>query len=79
MSTVNFVLDGVEQICAQGHAKHLVNTIGSDYYGDQFRHDAFLIDRVKTNSKTVLRNISVIRAVMSTALKGAACTKEENQ
>ena len=64
----------------EGHAKRLVNTIcsfGSDYYGDQIRHDAFLVDRVKTNSKTVLRNISIIRSAMSPTKDGAAHTPEK--
>ena len=57
----------------EGHAKRLVNAIcgfGSDFYADQIKHDAFLVDRVKTNSKTVLRNIAIIRAAMASTQNG---------
>ena len=57
----------------QAHAKRLVDVIcsfGSDNYAEQIKHDAFLVDRIKTNSRTVMRNIAVIRAAMSTRIKG---------
>lgn len=57
----------------EAHAKRLVNTIcsfGSDFDAEKIKHDAFLVDRVKTNSRTVMRNIAVIRAAMSTRQNG---------
>ena len=64
----------------QAHAKRLVDVIcsfGSDNYAEQIKHDAFLVDRIKTNSRTVMRNIAVIRAAMSTRIKGKAHRPEK--
>ena len=64
----------------EAHAKRLVNTIcsfGSDFDAEKIKHDAFLVDRVKTNSRTVMRNIAVIRAAMSTRQNGKAHKPEK--
>jgi len=54
-------------------AKRLVDVIcdfGSIHQAEQIKHDAFLTDRIKTDSKSVMNNIAVIRDAMSRKLDG---------
>lgn len=59
----------------EGQARRLVDVVCdlvSMYQADTIRHNAFLVDRVKTNNKGVLNNIAVINAAMSRQLDGKA-------
>ena len=42
----------------------------SDYQAEKIRHNVFLTDRVKTNNKSVLNNISIINEAMSKEIEG---------
>lgn len=42
----------------------------SDYQAERIRHNVFLTDRVKTNNKSVLNNISIINEAMSKEIEG---------
>lgn len=42
----------------------------SEYQADKIRHNVFLTDRVKTNNKSVLNNISIINEAMSKEIEG---------
>lgn len=58
---------------AQGQADRLVNVVSefvSEAQAKTIRHDALLTDRVKTDNKSVLVNISTINDAMSTKLDG---------
>lgn len=58
---------------AQGQADRLVNVVSefvSEAQARTIRHDALLTDRVKTDNKSVLANISTINEAMSTKLDG---------
>ena len=59
----------------EGQAKRLVNVVCdlvSEHQAERIRHNTFLTDRVKTNNKNVLNNISVINDAMSRRLDGKA-------
>lgn len=52
----------------ENQADRLVNVVCefvSDYQAKEIKHDVFLTDRIKTNNKAVLYNISTINAAMS--------------
>ena len=56
-----------------GQAERLANVVCefvSEYQEQEIKHDAFLTDRVKTDNKGVLNNISTINAAMSKELEG---------
>ncbi len=58
---------------AEGQAKRLVDVVCdfvSEYQADKIRHNVFLTDRVKTNNKGVLNNISIINEAMSKEIDG---------
>lgn len=58
---------------AEGQAKRLVNVVCdfvNEQQADKIRHNAFLTDRVKTNNKSVLNNISTINNAMSRRIDG---------
>ena len=58
---------------AQGQAERLVNVVSefvSEEQAKTIRHDALLTDRVKTNNRSVLNNISTINDAMSKVLDG---------
>lgn len=58
---------------AEGQAKRLADVVCdfvSEYQADTIRHDALLTDRVKTNNKNVVFNISIINEAMSKTLDG---------
>ena len=59
---------------AEGQAKRLVEDVICDFISthqaDKIKHDAFLTDRVKTNNRAVLNNISSINEAMSTKRDG---------
>ena len=57
----------------EGQAKRLVNAVcdlASVHQAERIRHNAFLVDRVKTNNKSVFNNISIINDAMSQKLNG---------
>ncbi|MDM8240250.1 WYL domain-containing protein [Pseudoflavonifractor phocaeensis] len=58
----------------QGQADRLVNKVicgfVSEKQANTIKHDALLTDRVKTNNKSVLNNISAINEAMSKTLEG---------
>lgn len=65
---------------AEGQAKRLVDVVCdfvSKDQADKIRHNAFLTDRVKTNNKSVLFNISAINEAMSKKIDGEAHTPEK--
>lgn len=66
---------------AEGQAKRLVDDVICDFVSvhqaEKIRHDAFLTDRVKTNNKGVLRNLSTINEAMSTKLDGKSHKPEK--
>jgi len=58
---------------SQGQADRLANVVCefvSEQQADRIRHNAFLTDRVKTNNKSVLNNISIINDAMSKEFEG---------
>ena len=59
---------------AEGQAKRLVERVICDfistYQAEKIKHDAFLTDRVKTNNRAVLNNISSINEAMSLKREG---------
>ena len=59
---------------AQGQADRLVNQVIRGFVSKEqaqsIKHDALLTDRVKTNNKSVLNNISIINDAMSRTLDG---------
>ena len=58
---------------SEGQAKRLVDVVCdfvSVYQAERIKHNAFLADRVKTNNKSVLNNISTINDAMSRKLNG---------
>ena len=58
---------------AEGQAKRLVDVVCefvSDDQAQRIRHNAFLVDRVKTNNKGVLNNIAAINEAMSRHIDG---------
>lgn len=65
---------------AEGQAKRLVDVVCdfvSKDQADKIRHNAFLTDRVKTNNKSVLFNISAINEAMSKKIDGEAHIPEK--
>ena len=65
---------------AEGQAKRLVDVVCdfvSKDQADKIRHNAFLTDRVKTNNKSVLFNISAINEAMSKKVDGEAHIPEK--
>lgn len=57
----------------ESKAKKLVDVVCefvSEYQAEKIRHNAFLTDRVKTNNKSVLSNISTINEAMSKEIEG---------
>ncbi len=64
----------------QGQAKRLVDVVTefvSENQAGMIRHDALLTDRVKTNNKETLFNISIINEAMSRTLDGKRHTPEK--
>ena len=58
---------------AEGQANRLVDVVCdfvSENQAKKIKHDAFLTDRVKTNNKSVLNNISTINEAMSKEIEG---------
>lgn len=56
----------------QGQSDRLAKTVtefASEYQQRQIKHDAFLIDRVRTSNKQVMNNIDIINAVMRKGTK----------
>lgn len=65
---------------SEGQAKRLVEVVSefvSDYQADRIKHDVFLMDRVKTNNRSVLNNVAIINDAMSRRLNGAAHKPEK--
>lgn len=66
---------------AEGQAKRLVERVICDfistYQAEKIKHDALLTDRVKTNNKAVLNNISTINEAMTSKLEGKAHIPEK--
>lgn len=57
----------------EGQAKRLVDVVCdfvSERKAEKIKHNAFLVDRIKTGNKGVLNSISVINEAMSTKLDG---------
>lgn len=64
----------------EGQAKRLVDVVCdfvSEHQAERIKHNAFLTDRVKTNNKSVLNNISVINDAMSRRLEGKSHKPEK--
>ena len=58
---------------AEGQAKRLADVVCefvSEAQADTIRHDAFLVDRVKTYNKSVIHSIAAINEAMSKELEG---------
>ena len=65
---------------AESKAKALVDVVCgfvSDHQAQKIKHNAFLIDRVKTNNKAVLYSLSTINDAMSTKLDGKSHVPEK--
>ena len=57
----------------EGQTKRLVDVVCefvSKHQAEKIRHNIFLTDRVKTNNKSVLNNISIINQAMSKEIEG---------
>lgn len=64
----------------EGQAKRLVDVVCdfvSEHQAERIKHNAFLTDRVKTNNRSVLNNISVINDAMSRRLEGKSHKPEK--
>ena len=64
----------------EGQAKRLVDVVCgfvSEAQAERIRHNAFLVDRVKTNNKSVLNTISIINDAMSRRMNGHPHTPEK--
>lgn len=64
----------------EGQANRLVDVVCefvSEAQAERIKHNAFLTDRVKTNNKSVINNISIINDAMSRKLEGTAHTPEK--
>lgn len=64
----------------EGQAKRLVDVVCgfvSERQADRIKHNAFLVDRIKTENKSVLNNISVINDAMSLRIDGVAHRPEK--
>ena len=64
----------------EGQAKRLVDVVCefvSKKQAEKITHNAFLTDRVKTNNKSVLNNISIINEAMSKEIDGDKHTPEK--
>lgn len=64
----------------EGQAKRLVDVVCefvSEKQAEKITHNAFLTDRVKTNNKSVLNNISIINEAMSKEIDGEKHTPEK--
>lgn len=64
----------------EGQAKRLVDVVCgfvSERQADRIKHNAFLVDRIKTENKSVLNNISVINEAMSYRIDGVAHKPEK--
>lgn len=65
---------------AEGQAKRLVNVICdfvSEEQASRIKHNAFLVDRVKTDNRGVMNNIATINDAMSRHLDGEIHTPEK--
>ena len=66
---------------AEGQATRLVNNVicefVSTHQADTIKHNAFLTDRVKTNNRAVLRNLTEINRAMSMKLDGKSHKPEK--
>lgn len=65
---------------SQGQAERLANVVCefvSEHQAERIRHDALLTDRVKTDNKSVLNNISTINEAMSKTIDGAKHEPEQ--
>ena len=65
---------------AEGQAKRLVDVVCdfvSEEQAQRIRHNAFLTDRVKTDNRSVLNNISAINEAMSRHIDGQPHTPEK--
>ena len=66
---------------AEGQAKRLVERVICDFVSthqsEKIKHDALLVDRVKTNNRAVINNISIINDAMKTKLDGKSHTPEK--
>lgn len=64
----------------EGQAKRLVNVVCgfvSETQAEKIRHNAFLVDRVKTHNSNVLNSISTINQAMSRKLEGRSHIPEK--
>ena len=64
----------------EGQAKRLVDVVCgfvSERQAERIKHNAFLVDRIKTENKSVLNNISVINDAMSLRIDGVAHKPEK--
>ena len=64
----------------EGQAKRLVDVVCgfvSERQAERIKHNAFLVDRIKTENKSVLNNISVINDAMSHRIDGVAHKPEK--
>ena len=65
---------------AEGQAKRLADVVCefvSEHQAMTIKHDAFLTDRVKTNNRSVIFNITTINEAMSRELEGQPHTPEK--
>lgn len=65
---------------SEGQAKRLVRVVSefvSEHQAERIQHNAFLVDRVKTNNSSVLNNISIINDAMSRRLDGQSHKPEK--
>jgi len=64
----------------EGQAKRLVDVVCdfvSLHQAERIQHNAFLVDRVKTNNKSVMNNIATINDAMSRRLNGVSHKPEK--
>ena len=64
----------------EGQAKRLVDVVCgfvSERQADRIKHNAFLVDRIKTENKSVLNNISIINDAMSLRIDGVTHKPEK--
>lgn len=65
---------------SEGQAKRLVDVVCdfvSEAQAERIKHNAFLVDRVKTNSRVVPINLSIINNAMSNSIEGQSHRPEK--
>ncbi|KIR02314.1 hypothetical protein P261_01129 [Lachnospiraceae bacterium TWA4] len=75
LNDIRLFVEGIyaSKFLTEGQAKRLVNVVCefvSNYQAEKIKHNVVVVDRVKTNNKSVLNTISLINEAMSKTMDG---------